>query len=711
MAMTVLPIASAETPGTPTDITAIALGTEEILVEWSEVTSAEMYYVYRGYSPDPDSLQLLGITMDIYFHDSSLNPDTTYYYVVVAYADEQAGEPSEYVWATTSFTVNNVEAHAISASEIFVWWDAVPNAQSYRIYRSFVADETYTLVATRSTPTFYDRGLVSDTFYYYKVQVGDEYTSHGLLSDYASAKTEPISLPPKPMNVDAETLSSTRIHVAWDAVIDADRYNLYRSLTENGPYSLVNSNIGNTEYTDEGLTPNTEYYYRVAGVNNSGEGSWSDFARAKTYVKPVANAEATSVSSIQVSWYEIPDATRYQIYRSDTAYGTYTSVGEVERGMTPLYLDTGLSPDTTYYYKVVAKYYSKTGEYSDPVSATTWTPPRLDLNADALSPSEIRLTWNAVSGADDYAVYRSTYNGGYTYIAQVVTTELIDTGLTPSTVYWYRVVASNDAEDTACAKTQDDVPYLTATEIDTQSIQLDWTSVTNADQYKVYRSLSRNGPYTEIKTVEYATTFTDMSLDHTTTYYYYVAAWDGYVEGNPSNIAFATTKTPVIGVPDVEAEALNTSSIKVTWNEITGAFDYNIYRSLTEDGTYEKIGDTEDLEFVDKDLDHTTTYYYKVAVYTGQDMGEKSAPASATTKTPEKPTNPGNGGSGEVKVTGKSTKTIAPGFETPVENEVVQVDEVQAGAAGFVFPFFLILAVLTTGVLYVRAKKRQNKIE
>lgn len=519
-------------------------------------------------------------------------------------------------------------------------------------------------------------------------------------------------VPDKPDYIDAIAWGSDTIRIDWGYMNYAnygDEYSIYRSNSQDGTYIQI-GRVQDTGYIDTNLDSGTTYYYRVAAHNEDGKGEWTEPVSATTDQLNVYNvaAYALSTSEIFVAWDAVPNAQSYSIYRSLDAHGTYVFVVTTP---TTTFRDSGLASDTTYYYKVqVGDEYVSYGPLSDYATATTHRIQTLELSAISLSPSKIRLEWNTVPGATAYTVYRSTYNGGYTYIAQVVTTEFMDTGLEPSTPYWYKVIASNGPENITHAKTQD-VLFLTATEIDTQSIQLDWTSSTNADQYKIYRSTSQNGPFEHVGTTPYTKTFIDMSLDHTTTYYYLVVTWNGYVEGNPSNIASATTKTPVIGVPDVEAEALNTSSIKVTWNEITGAFDYNIYRSLTEDGTYEKIGDTEDLEFVDKDLDHTTTYYYKVAVYTGQDMGEKSAPASATTKTPEKPTNPGNGGSGEVKVTGKSTKTIAPGFETPVENEVVQVDEVQAGAAGFVFPFFLILAVLTTGVLYVRAKKRQNKIE
>lgn len=514
--------------------------------------------------------------------------------------------------------------------------------------------------------------------------------------------------PDTPGSINAIARDTSAIEINWSGVADAEWYSVYRAESQNGPFMQVGMSWS-TGYTDTGLRSGTTYYYMVTANNADGQ---SDFAgpvsaTTKSMVPHNVKAQAVSTSEIDVYWDAVQGAQSYLIYRSLSAHGTYTLVA-----VTPvtMFSDTGLAEDTTYYYKVQVSDYSN--PLSDYASATTMKSPKLITHANALSSSEIKVEWTAVSGATNYHIYRSTYNGGYAYIATVSGLEWTNSGLSPSTIYWYKVVSSNGAENSTYAKTHDQVPVLTATSIDTQTIQLDWTGVMNADQYKIYRSLSENGPFEEVGTVEYATTFTDMSLDHTTMYYYYIVAWSGSLEGASSNIAAAKTMTPVIGVPDVDAEALNTSSIKVTWNEISGAYDYNIYRSLTEDGVYEKIGDTEEPEFVDKNLDHSTTYYYKVAVYTGQDMGEQSAPANATTKTPEKGTKPGNNnstGGAKVSESGGST-TIIPGFEIPVE-EVIQESEIKKGSGGFVFPLFLLLAVLTAGVLYVRAKRRQNKIE
>jgi fibronectin type 3 domain-containing protein len=99
------------------------------------------------------------------------------------------------------------------------------------------------------------------------------------------------------------------------------------------------------------LTPSTEYCYTVSSVNKTVESfDKSDFACAVTLdIVPAVPAnvkvEATSSTSVKVSWDESENAQRYYIYSADTlvAKTSYT-----------YYNIVGLTPDTEYCYTVTA---------------------------------------------------------------------------------------------------------------------------------------------------------------------------------------------------------------------------------------------------------------------------------------------------------------------------------------------------------------------
>ena len=108
--------------------------------------------------------------------------------------------------------------------------------------------------------------------------------------------------------------------------------------------------------------------------------------------------------------------------------------------------------------------------------------PPTGLSASAVSSSQISLSWSASSGATTYKIQRSP-NGssGWAQVGTSTTTTFTDSGLTSSTTYYYRVLASNSVGDSApsnvaSAKTGTLVPY-------SQSPQGNWVGVYGADGY------------------------------------------------------------------------------------------------------------------------------------------------------------------------------------------------------------------------------------
>src|SRR5262249_13730107 len=117
------------------------------------------------------------------------------------------------------------------------------------------------------------------------------------------------------------------------------------------------------------------------------------------------------------------------------------------------------------------------------------------LSALPLSPTKIQLSWtNNASNATGVKIFRS--NDGITF-TQVNTvprdaTTYTATGLTPSTTYFYQVVATNqhgdsDPSETVSARTPIPAPVLLVADVLPAAIQLTWTGVAN-DHYEVERS-------------------------------------------------------------------------------------------------------------------------------------------------------------------------------------------------------------------------------
>jgi len=256
-----------------------------------------------------------------------------------------------------------VSATSDSVSSIIITWGSVSGASGYNIYRSKAISEVFNKIGSSSSTVYTDTGLSSGTTYYYRVS-GYTKQGEGSQSYYTYATTKFGA----PTGVTATAASSTSITVSWGAVSNATGYLIYRSDSSSGTYTQVGNSTG-TSYTNTGLSPGTTYYYKVAVSNSVVTGLQSSSVSATTKLDaPTAptgvTATAASSSSITVSWGAVLNATGYRIYRSDSSSGTYTQVGN-STGTS--YTNTGLSPNTYYYYKVTA--YNKDGESSQSSNA------------------------------------------------------------------------------------------------------------------------------------------------------------------------------------------------------------------------------------------------------------------------------------------------------------------------------------------------------
>jgi fibronectin type 3 domain-containing protein len=229
----------------------------------------------------------------------------------------------------------------------------------------------------------------------------------------------------------------------WNSNTESDfnHYNIYRS-TSNGfgvnpratPPTATSTD---SSFSNTGLSPSTKYYYRVAAVDNAGNvGRLSSQVSATTTsgssgpppdTTPPAqvtglSASAQSSTQINLGWNSNTesDFNHYNIYRG-TSSGFGVNLGVTQPAGTSnanSYSSTGLSPSTTYYYKIAAvDNAGNIGALSSERSATTLAPPDTTppaqvsgLTATAQSSTQINLDWNSniESDLDHYNVYRGT---------------------------------------------------------------------------------------------------------------------------------------------------------------------------------------------------------------------------------------------------------------------------------------------------------------
>ena len=119
-------------------------------------------------------------------------------------------------------------------------------------------------------PTFSDTGVANGFTYYYQV-VAHPSTNEACSSAPSTClsvtpASAPCTPPAAPTGVTA-TGGANSATVSWTAAAGATGYNVYRSTTSGGPYTLAGSTAG-TSFNNTGLACNTTYFYVVRSTNS-----------------------------------------------------------------------------------------------------------------------------------------------------------------------------------------------------------------------------------------------------------------------------------------------------------------------------------------------------------------------------------------------------------------------------------------------------------
>jgi len=169
--------------------------------------------------------------------------------------------------------------------------------------------------------------------------------------------------------------------------------------------------------------------------------------------------------------------------------------------------------------------------------------------------NQVSLTWNAVSGAASYNIYRSTTSGGEgttAYKTGVTTNSNIDTAVTAGTTYFYKVAAVSGANTSAQSTEASATPTsggtapgapggVVASAANSQ-VTVSWTAGSGATSYNLYRSTTAGGEGTTPYKTNVTSPSADTGLTNGTTYFYKVASVNSFgttysaeVSGTPTS--------------------------------------------------------------------------------------------------------------------------------------------------------------------------------
>jgi fibronectin type 3 domain-containing protein len=334
---------------------------DPINVFWNPVSGAVSYKIYRT---DTRGGVAEKSWASNFYSDTELDPARTYSYKISAiYPDNVEGPKTADVSCDTPPAVPEVTKIESAFDSITLFWDPIDGVTQgvfYKVYREDGSTGTYGEIASNITADSYkdtDSALTPATRYHYKVH--SVYNALESATFAYAASTAPQA----PVGLAKQSSSSNSITLFWPVVPGASSYKVYRFDTVENTYKEIARDIIATSYRDMGLTPATgldpatTYSYKVSAVYNSAESVQSSACSVSTAPEAPTGVtgQANASGSITISWPAVSGASSYKVYRFDAASSAYTAI---ETGITlTLHTDTGLTPWTTYYYKVSAVYY------------------------------------------------------------------------------------------------------------------------------------------------------------------------------------------------------------------------------------------------------------------------------------------------------------------------------------------------------------------
>ncbi|HEX2958462.1 MAG TPA: fibronectin type III domain-containing protein, partial [Chitinispirillaceae bacterium] len=627
--------------------------------EWFPASGADSY-TFQCATDSLFTANLVSATAitDTSFTATNLKADTLYYWRVKT-IDGAVESNWSYSSTFSTAAAPMVPEHIIpvnNAINVFTYstlrWHAISGAESYHVQVDTTLSFSTSLIIDQEAITADSLPLPSlerSTTYYWKVRAKSS-TGYGNWSTPWKFTT----IPPAPSKVTLVTPrkdsvnTSLSLQLGWNPVPEALSYYLQVSKTATFSNFILNQgNVTTAQFALTTLENGTQYFWRVAAVNNGGTGEWSDTSNFTTIpaipqtpiISTPTNGATGVATTVTIQWNEVTSASSYDV----TVSGLPDFTDEIIASTTvttPSYPLSGLSNNKTYYVRVCAKNMAGTSSWSANVSFTTVLPapsiPEIVAPADNATGIAVpgTLIWKKNSSATSYSIQVATNEDFATVIKDVVSQ--IDTLLSLPTLtfgvtYFWHVKAHN-----AGGSSNWTTPARFTTIEAAPAIPAIVTPVNNAVNVPVTTPLVWNKSIGSTSFALQVATSADFStkikdttgiidtllsietLQNATIYFWKIKAINTYGESDWSITGSFTTIIAAPTAPEMVMPSNNATDITVPvsfiWRKSVTATSYEILVATDEgfSSTVKAITNITDTITNITDLLNGTSYFWKV---------------------------------------------------------------------------------------------------
>ncbi len=413
--------------------------------------------------------------------------------------------------------------------------------------------------------------------------------------------------------------------ISWQTVDNAMGYKIYRGDGINEPVLLDYINTASKiSFADKTAQSGNLYVYYVRAYNAHTESDLSNGVKHIYLSAPAIAAVSNGYGGINIKWCKSVGAQSYTVYRKN---------GEKEKPVFTVgaeskieYLDKNVTDGQKYSYRVEAK---KDGF----VCSSQYKESSVYVSAPVIKGVQngngfITISWNKTKTVDVYKIYKKIGDGKWKGLKTVKNnvSSFKDTAVLNGIKYSYRVLAQDGENKSGYISAGTSVFYVDVPKNITlinnyyNGIYVKWTEVPNTKIYRVYRKDTENKSWRLIGQTKNAS-YQDRNLVGGMKYTYTVRA-DGK---NGGRSAYLSGKQLIcLNKPSKVNLTSTTNGVALSWNKVTSATGYRVYRKLQGESKFKLIKNLKGnskTSFTDENVISGYTYIYTVKGVRGSVAG------------------------------------------------------------------------------------------
>ena len=297
-------------------------------------------------------------------------------------------------------------------------------------------------------------------------------------------------------------------------------------------------------------------------------------------------------------------------------------------------IDTSAS-GSEYNFYFVYPYYTQNGKRIICTQNASYTYAKATLaeaknvKAEKGGKNKVKLSWNSVSGAEGYIVYKRGADGAFKYTGMTGKLTFMDTKASGSEYNFYKIYPYYKEKGKNVIGTVKGYVYAKAglsavTNLKVQNIgkniKITWGKVKDADGYIIYRKEGEKAfQYLYMKGAD-ATSFVDTKCAGDCYNFYRVYPY--YNDDNGKRIlgasnSYVYSAVRIDSVTQVQASATGYGELTVSWGKTYGAEGYYILKQTGSGNpvVYDVVEGSNNCQYVDKNASLTETNTYGIMPY------------------------------------------------------------------------------------------------